>query len=59
MLIDGYHSRRALDMGALDFFMALRAVTYIGWIITRLGEDGASARNERFLAQAKALITAL
>lgn len=59
VLIDGYHSRRALDMGALDFFMALRAVTYIGWIITRLGEDGASARNERFLAQAKALITAL
>jgi len=57
-LIEGYQSQRTLDVGGLEFFMALRAVTYVGWIITRMGEDGAPARNKRFLAQAKALISA-
>ena len=57
-LIEGYQSQRTLDVGGLEFFMALRAVTYVGWIITRMGEDGARARNKRFLAQAKALISA-
>lgn len=55
--VAGYHSKRALDMSALDLFMALRAVTYVGWIVPRMNEDGASARNERFIAEATELCT--
>ena len=58
-LIDGYLSKRKLDMAALDLFMALRAVTYVGWIIQRMGEDRAALRNERFLAQAREMISKL
>lgn len=58
-LIAGYHSQRPLDMGALDLFMALRAVTYVGWLISRRGEAGADVRNERYLKQARSLISAL
>ena len=46
-------------MAALDLFMALRAVTYVGWIIQRMGEDRAALRNERFLAQAREMISKL
>lgn len=58
-LIEGYQSRRRLDLSALDLFMALRSVTYVGWIIQRMGEDRATIRNERFLEQARALISNL
>lgn len=58
-LIEGYHSQRTLDMSALDLFMALRSVTYVGWIIARQAEEGADARNQRYLKQARSLISAL
>ena len=58
-LIDGYLSQRALDLSALDLFMALRAVTYVGWIIQRMEEDGASVRHERYLVQAREMISKL
>lgn len=57
-LIDGYHGLRPLDLGALDLFMALRATTYVGWIITRMDAAGAQERQARFIAQARQLAQA-
>lgn len=54
-LIKGYRSCRPLDTGVLDLFMALRAVTYVGWIVPRLHEDGSQTRNTRFISQARQL----
>jgi Ser/Thr protein kinase RdoA (MazF antagonist) len=48
-LIAGYRSRRALDTGALDLFMVLRAASYVGWIIPRRAEAGAAIRSSRFI----------
>jgi len=52
-LLAGYAARRALNTEALDLFMALRGVTYVGWNITRAGEDASGARGARFIAQAE------
>ena len=49
----GYSSIRSLNRAALPLFEALRACSYIGWNATRLHEDGAAARNVRFIAQAE------
>ncbi|QYZ69351.1 phosphotransferase enzyme family protein [Neotabrizicola shimadae] len=57
-LLDGYRTRRPLDTDRLDLFMALRAVTYVGWIIPRMQEDQAPARNRRFIADADRLCRA-
>lgn len=54
-LLAGYRSRRPLDDRLLDLFITLRAVTYVGWIVPRMNEDGASERNARFIAQARTL----
>ncbi len=48
-LINGYVSVRPIDIAALDLFMLLRAATYVGWNITRMDEEGATGRNERFV----------
>lgn len=48
-LLDGYRSLRQIETSALELFMVLRAATYVGWIITRMEEQGASARNQRFI----------
>ena len=50
---------RAIDLAQLKLFEALRACTYVGWIITRMKEDGAQARNTRFITEAIARIDAL
>ena len=52
-LIAGYHSCRSLDVSELDFFLALRAVTYVGWITPRMQEPGGTARNARFIRDAR------
>jgi Ser/Thr protein kinase RdoA (MazF antagonist) len=52
-LIAGYHSSRSLDVSELDFFLALRAVTYVGWITPRIHEPGGTARNARFIRDAR------
>lgn len=57
-LIEGYHSQRMLDLTHLDLFIALRALTYVGWIVPRIGEEGGAARNERFVAEARNLCLA-
>ncbi len=54
-LLVGYRSLRPLDDRLLDLFIALRALTYVGWIVPRMLEDGAPARNARFIAQARRL----
>lgn len=57
-LLDGYLSVRSLDLAALDLFVALRATTYVGWIISRMQESGSEARNARFIATARELVGA-
>ncbi len=54
-LIDGYLELSPMDLRQLDLFLALRAVTYVGWVVPRLAEEGAAARNRRFIATAKTL----
>lgn len=54
-LIDGYLGRRALDLPLLDLFIAIRALTYVGWIVPRMAEDGGAERNARFVAEAREL----
>ena len=58
-VIEGYTDLRAIDLTQLKLFEALRACTYVGWIITRMKEDGAQARNTRFITEAIARIDAL
>ena len=48
-LIQGYAAERKLDLEALDLFLAVRACTYIGWIIPRRKELGGDARCARFI----------
>lgn len=57
-LIGGYTSARNIDLSALDLFMTLRAATYVGWNTSRMNEDGAVARNQRFINKAKTLVHA-
>ena len=57
-MIEGYHSQRYLDTTNLDLFLALRAMTYVGWNITRMSEDETGERNARFIAQAVELADA-
>ncbi|WP_198731822.1 phosphotransferase enzyme family protein [Paracoccus tegillarcae] len=51
-LVEGYRAVRPLDTTHLDLFMALRATTYVGWIISRLNEEGAEERSARFIRDA-------
>jgi len=57
-LIEGYYTRRALDLTSLDLFLAIRALSYVGWIVPRIEEPGGTQRNERFVAEAHDLCTA-
>jgi Ser/Thr protein kinase RdoA (MazF antagonist) len=54
-LLAGYRSRRALDTTALDLFVVLRAVSYVGWIVPRIDEDGSGDRNLRYIEDARDL----
>ena len=56
-LTSGYAHIRALDTEDLDLFLALRAVTYVGWIVPRMQEPGGAERNHRFIKTAKDLCT--
>lgn len=55
-LIAGYHSQRALDTSHLPLFLALRATSYLGWIVPRIDEAGNHARCARFAIQAADMI---
>ena len=54
--LSGYGAIRTLDMADLDFFIALRAATYVGWNISRMDEPGGAARNGRFIGTLRGLI---
>ena len=54
-LLKGYRSVRPIDTSHLNLFMALRSATYLGWIMTRMDEDGSVARNERFIKRTRKL----
>ncbi|SPF78879.1 Stress response kinase A [Aliiroseovarius pelagivivens] len=54
-LIKGYRSHRPIDTDMLDLFILLRALTYVGWITTRMDEDGSAIRNQRFVTTAREL----
>lgn len=56
-LLTGYRQERDIDTAPLDLFLALRAVTYVGWIKRRLSEEGGQARNTRFTETAKAVVS--
>lgn len=58
-LIAGYRSMRPIDTRLLPLFMALRAATYVGWIVERLDEPGGEARNCRFIRAARELAEAV
>ncbi|WP_063832809.1 phosphotransferase [Labrenzia sp. DG1229] len=54
-MLRAYCEKRPIDTSALDLFLALRAVTYVGWIIPRLEEDGGLVRNKRMISEATTL----
>lgn len=49
-LIGGYRTVRVLDSSALPLFMALRGLTYLGWISARFDEPGGRERCARHIA---------
>jgi len=57
-LISGYTTRRPVDVAALDLLLMLRALTYLGWIIPRMGEPGGPARSRRAVTTAMPLVHA-
>lgn len=57
-LCDGYSIRRRIDLGSLDLLMLLRALTYPGWIMSRLDEPGAAARSTRAIDAALSMARA-
>jgi len=56
--IAGYESQRQVNHAALTLFEAMRACSYIGWNMSRLGEDGAQQRHLRFIDEAETAIRA-
>ncbi len=54
-LLAGYRSQRPIDTDHLDLFLALRSATYVGWVSTRLHEDGSEDRNSRFVENTRKL----
>jgi Ser/Thr protein kinase RdoA (MazF antagonist) len=55
----GYLATRPIDLSALPLFQAIRAFTYVGWIVPRLSEPGADARHTRFIALATSMAETL
>ena len=56
-LLAGYGEVRDIDLTELDFFILLRALTYVGWVMSRMSEPGSEERNRRFIALARRLAT--
>lgn len=51
--LQAYLQNRPIDLAPLPLFRALRALTYVGWVISRLHEPGATARCTRFISEAE------
>ena len=56
-LLDGYGAKAA-TAEALDLFLLLRALSYVGWIVPRLDEPGGAERSARAIALALPLARA-
>ncbi|MBT4442268.1 MAG: phosphotransferase [Oceanospirillaceae bacterium] len=54
-LIAGYRTIRPIDVAHLQAFMLVRSLTYVGWIVPRITEQGAHERCQRFIARAMAM----
>ncbi|MFC3614094.1 phosphotransferase [Lutimaribacter marinistellae] len=54
-LLEGYSARRRVQPEHLDLMLLLRALSYPGWIATRLDEPGGPARSDRAIQTALAL----
>lgn len=54
-LIQGYQTIRPIEVAWLDMFILLRSLTYVGWIVDKIQENGGAERNERFISNAAAL----
>lgn len=52
---EGYRRVRPVDLDHLSLFTLLRSFTYLGWIISRMDEPGASGRCARFIDNAVTL----
>lgn len=52
-LIGGYLDEHSLDLTLLDTMVALRSLTYLGWIVPRMAEPGATERSVRFVESAR------
>lgn len=52
----GYRSVRPIDTTLMEQVMVIRALTYLGWIISRMDEPGAARRQHRFLAAALPMV---
>nr|WP_323777893.1 phosphotransferase [Amylibacter sp.] len=55
-LIDGYQSQRAINITHLPLFIALRACTYVGWIVTRMEIPNAASRNTHHINNATQIV---
>lgn len=53
-LCEGYGVRRSIDAAQLDLFILLRALTYPGWIMARMGVPGSEVRSEQAISTAVA-----
>ncbi len=59
-LLAGYATARPVpDLSLLPLFIALRAVTYLGWIDLRRAEPGMAAKADSYMSLAKRLIAQL
>ncbi|GGA17741.1 phosphotransferase enzyme family protein [Neptunicoccus cionae] len=56
-LIEGYQSERTINITHLPLFIALRACTYVGWIVTRMELQGAQERNKQHINNATQVVT--
>jgi Ser/Thr protein kinase RdoA (MazF antagonist) len=57
--LQGYLATRPIDLSDLPLFRALRAFTYLGWIVPRIHEPGGAQRHARFAAEARTYALAL
>jgi len=44
-----------MDVSHLQAFMLVRSLTYVGWIVPRMTEQGGHERCRRFIARAMAM----
>lgn len=56
-LLQGYRQVRKIDTKQLDLFMALRALTYVGWIAPRIQETGGELRSQRLIGDAEVIVS--